>query len=171
MRGQVTTMERSLELGRIIGMNYIHRLRRLVLSGSGFEALHHGRGERGGVTYPRCVVRHLVEMLEPFGGRVYNPCCLPVRVRTQTVGSAGMFGQSVEFIEAHATCNGNGGRTQAACLTLKNLKKRRLELYSGQKRTFLFLVFLLLFVIIYLYRIIAKQFNVSKLWKIIKKIN
>ncbi len=38
-------------------------------------------------------------MLEPFQGRVYDPCC----------GSAGMFVQSVEFIEAHATGNGNGG--------------------------------------------------------------
>jgi hypothetical protein len=36
---------------------------------------------------------------------------------------------------------------------------------------FFFLLFLLLFVTIYLYRIIAKQFNVSKLWKIIKEIN
>ncbi|WP_287906693.1 class I SAM-dependent DNA methyltransferase [Chloroflexus sp.] len=61
-------------------------------------------GKKGGEFYtPRCIVRLLVEMLEPFKGRVYDPCC----------GSAGMFVQSVEFIEAHATGNGNGGRTQA----------------------------------------------------------
>ncbi|MCY4518644.1 MAG: class I SAM-dependent DNA methyltransferase [Acidimicrobiaceae bacterium] len=57
-------------------------------------------GKRGGEFYtPRCVVRLLVEMIEPYQGRVYDPCC----------GSAGMFVQSVEFIEAHADGNGNGG--------------------------------------------------------------
>ena len=57
-------------------------------------------GKRGGEFYtPRCVVKLLVEMIEPFEGRVYDPCC----------GSSGMFVQSVEFIEAHATGNGNGG--------------------------------------------------------------
>jgi type I restriction enzyme M protein len=40
-------------------------------------------------------------MLEPYHGRVYDPCC----------GSSGMFVQSVEFIRAHATSNGNGGKT------------------------------------------------------------
>ncbi len=61
-------------------------------------------GKRGGEFYtPRCVVKLLVEMLEPYEGRVYDPCC----------GSSGMFVQSVEFIEAHATGNGNGG-TQPA---------------------------------------------------------
>ena len=57
-------------------------------------------GRKGGEFYtPRCVVRLLVEMLEPYRGRVYDPCC----------GSSGMFVQSVEFIRAHATGNGNGG--------------------------------------------------------------
>ena len=41
-------------------------------------------------------------MLEPYQGRVYDPCC----------GSSGMFVQSVEFIQAHATGNGNGGRAR-----------------------------------------------------------
>ena len=59
-------------------------------------------GKKGGQFYtPRCVVKLLVEMLEPYRGRVYDPCC----------GSAGMFVQSVEFINAHATGNGNGGKT------------------------------------------------------------
>ena len=57
-------------------------------------------GKKGGEFYtPRCVVKLLVEMLEPYQGRVYDPCC----------GSSGMFVQSVEFIDAHATGNGNGG--------------------------------------------------------------
>ena len=60
-------------------------------------------GKKGGEFYtPRCVVRLLVEMLEPWRGRVYDPCC----------GSSGMFVQSVEFIRAHATGNGNGGRAR-----------------------------------------------------------
>ena len=55
-------------------------------------------GKKGGEFYtPRCVVKLLVEMLEPYQGRVYDPCC----------GSSGMFVQSVEFIQAHATGNGN----------------------------------------------------------------
>jgi len=49
-------------------------------------------GKKGGQFYtPRCVVRLLVEMIEPFRGRVYDPCC----------GSAGMFVQSEEFIKQH----------------------------------------------------------------------
>lgn len=58
-------------------------------------------GKKGGEFYtPRCVVKLLVEMLEPYRGRVYDPCC----------GSSGMFVQSVEFIRAHANGNGNGGK-------------------------------------------------------------
>ena len=60
-------------------------------------------GKKGGEFYtPRCIVKLLVEMLEPYRGRVYDPCC----------GSSGMFVQSVEFIRAHATGNGNGGRAR-----------------------------------------------------------
>ena len=60
-------------------------------------------GKKGGEFYtPRCVVKLLVEMLEPYRGRVYDPCC----------GSSGMFVQSVEFIRAHTTGNGNGGRAR-----------------------------------------------------------
>jgi type I restriction enzyme M protein len=50
-------------------------------------------GKKGGQFYtPRCVVQLLVEMLEPYEGRVLDPCC----------GSGGMFVQSEKFIEAHA---------------------------------------------------------------------
>ena len=60
-------------------------------------------GKKGGEFYtPRCIVKLLVEMLEPYRGRVYDPCC----------GSSGMFVQSVEFIRAHTTGNGNGGRAR-----------------------------------------------------------
>ena len=61
-------------------------------------------GKKGGEFYtPRCVVKLLVEMLEPYQGRVYDPCC----------GSSGMFVQSVEFIRAHASGNGNGNGGRA----------------------------------------------------------
>ncbi len=61
-------------------------------------------GKKGGQFYtPRCVVRVLVEMLAPYKGRVYDPCC----------GSGGMFVQSVEFVKAHANGNGNGGKSKA----------------------------------------------------------
>jgi type I restriction enzyme M protein len=49
-------------------------------------------GKRGGEFYtPSSVVRTMVEMLEPYKGRVYDPCC----------GSGGMFVQSKKFVEAH----------------------------------------------------------------------
>lgn len=49
-------------------------------------------GKQGGQFYtPSHVVRVLVEMLAPYKGRVYDPCC----------GSGGMFVQSEKFIEAH----------------------------------------------------------------------
>src|SRR5258706_2843800 len=50
-------------------------------------------GKKGGQFYtPSRVVRVLVEMLAPYRGRVYDPCC----------GSGGMFVSSEKFIEAHA---------------------------------------------------------------------
>ena len=61
-------------------------------------------GKKGGEFYtPRCIVKVLVEMLEPYRGRVYDPCC----------GSSGMFVQSIRFVRAHASGNGNGGRAKA----------------------------------------------------------
>ena len=50
-------------------------------------------GKRGGEFFtPSCVVRTLVEVLQPFEGRVYDPCC----------GSGGMFVQSAKFVENHS---------------------------------------------------------------------
>jgi type I restriction enzyme M protein len=55
-------------------------------------------GKKGGEFYtPRCVVKLLVEMIEPYKGRVYDPCC----------GSSGMFVQSEEFIEQHGGRRGD----------------------------------------------------------------
>lgn len=49
-------------------------------------------GRNAGQFYtPSCVVRTIVEILQPFNGRVYDPCC----------GAGGMFVQSAKFIENH----------------------------------------------------------------------
>ena len=49
-------------------------------------------GKKGGQFYtPRSVVELLVEMLEPYKGRVFDPCC----------GSGGMFVQSEKFVKEH----------------------------------------------------------------------
>ena len=52
-------------------------------------------GKGGGEFYtPKCIVKLLAEMLEPYKGKIYDPAC----------GSGGMFVQSIKFIESH---NGN----------------------------------------------------------------
>lgn len=49
-------------------------------------------GKKGGQFYtPKSVVKLLVEMLEPYHGRVFDPCC----------GSGGMFVQSEQFVTSH----------------------------------------------------------------------
>jgi type I restriction enzyme M protein len=49
-------------------------------------------GKKGGQFYtPKSIVQLLVEMIEPYRGRVFDPCC----------GSGGMFVQSEKFIQAH----------------------------------------------------------------------
>ena len=49
-------------------------------------------GKLAGEFYtPACVVKTLVEILQPYNGRVYDPCC----------GSGGMFVQSAKFVENH----------------------------------------------------------------------
>lgn len=73
-------------------------------------------GKKGGQFYtPGSVVRLLVEMLEPYEGRVFDPCC----------GSGGMFVMSEKFVEAHQDRykNGNG---------LKINPKDRISLYGQE---------------------------------------
>ncbi|TGK06097.1 DNA methyltransferase [Leptospira selangorensis] len=49
-------------------------------------------GKGGGEFYtPKCVVNLIAEMIEPYEGKIYDPCC----------GSGGMFVQSVTFVENH----------------------------------------------------------------------
>ncbi|MFP4453340.1 MAG: N-6 DNA methylase [Desulfobacterales bacterium] len=55
-------------------------------------------GKGGGEFYtPQCVVKLLVRMIEPFKGRVFDPCC----------GSGGMFVQSEKFVEEHGGTKGD----------------------------------------------------------------
>ncbi|MEG3615717.1 class I SAM-dependent DNA methyltransferase [Isoptericola sp. MSP01] len=66
-------------------------------------------GKRGGEFYtPPGVVRVLVEMLEPYQGRVYDPCC----------GSGGMFVQAEKFLERH------GANPQAISVVGQELNER-----------------------------------------------
>ena len=98
--GQVVDLVSNIKVGGaaaratdVLGEVYEYFLEQFALA----------EGRKGGEFYtPRSVVRLLVEMLEPYQGRVYDPCC----------GSSGMFVQSVEFIRAHASGNGNAGRTR-----------------------------------------------------------
>ena len=98
--GQVVDMVSNIKVGGaearatdVLGNVYEYFLEQFALA----------EGRKGGEFYtPRSVVRLLVEMLEPYQGRVYDPCC----------GSSGMFVQSVEFIRAHASGNGNGGKAR-----------------------------------------------------------
>lgn len=56
-------------------------------------------GKKGGQFYtPSCVVQLLVELLQPYKGRVFDPCC----------GSVGMFVQSEKFVNAHSDVYRNG---------------------------------------------------------------
>ena len=99
--GQVVDMVSNIKVGGaearatdVLGNVYEYFLEQFALA----------EGRKGGEFYtPRSVVRLLVEMLEPYQGRVYDPCC----------GSSGMFVQSVEFIGAHASGNGNAGRAKS----------------------------------------------------------
>ena len=49
-------------------------------------------GKGGGEFYtPKCIVNLIAEMIEPYKGKIYDPCC----------GSGGMFVQSVKFVDSH----------------------------------------------------------------------
>lgn len=85
-------------------------------------------GKRGGEFYtPASVVRVLVEMLAPYKGRIYDPCC----------GSGGMFVQSEKFIEAHGgrvgdiSVYGQESNPNTWKLALMNLAIRGIEADLG----------------------------------------
>ncbi|MBE7499227.1 MAG: SAM-dependent DNA methyltransferase [Verrucomicrobiales bacterium] len=85
-------------------------------------------GKKGGQFYtPTCIVRLLVEMLAPYKGRVYDPCC----------GSGGMFVQSEKFVEAHGgrlgdiSIYGQESNATTRRLALMNLAIRGIEADFG----------------------------------------
>ncbi|MGP1346154.1 MAG: type I restriction-modification system subunit M [Phycisphaerales bacterium] len=87
-------------------------------------------GKLGGEFYtPRSIVRLLVEMIEPYQGRVYDPCC----------GSGGMFVQSERFVEAHGgkasdiSIYGQESNPTTWKLANMNLALRGIEAHLGEK--------------------------------------
>lgn len=88
-------------------------------------------GKNGGQFYtPSSVVRLLVEMLSPYKGRVYDPCC----------GSGGMFVQSEKFVEEHGGRIGDlaiyGQESNATTrnLAVMNLAIRHIEADFGPEQ-------------------------------------
>lgn len=77
---------------------------------------------------PECVVKTLVEVLEPFNGRVYDPCC----------GSGGMFVQSAKFVENHSgnindlSIYGQDSNPTTWKLAMMNLAIRGIEADLGE---------------------------------------
>jgi type I restriction enzyme M protein len=87
-------------------------------------------GKNGGQFYtPQCVVRVLVEMLAPYRGRIYDPCC----------GSGGMFVQSEKFVEAHGgrlgdiSVYGQESNATTRRLAVMNLAIRGIEADFGSE--------------------------------------
>ena len=95
--GQVVDLVTNIKVGGaearatdVLGSVYEYFLEQFALA----------EGRKGGEFYtPRSVVRLLVEMLEPYEGRVYDPCC----------GSSGMFVQSMAFLDAHTNGSPSSG--------------------------------------------------------------
>lgn len=71
----------------------IRRIFWVVLTNIVLSKFAEAEGKLAGEFYtPACIVKTLVNVLQPYKGRVYDPCC----------GSGGMFVQSAQFIESHS---------------------------------------------------------------------
>jgi type I restriction enzyme M protein len=88
-------------------------------------------GKKGGQFYtPQSVVRLLVEMLAPYKGRIYDPCC----------ASGGMFVQSEKFVEAHGgklgdiSIYGQESNATTRRLAMMNLAIRGIEADLGEEQ-------------------------------------
>ncbi len=80
--GNIALEDASARSGDILGHVFEYFLGEFALA----------EGKKGGQFYtPRSVVQLLVEMLEPYNGRVFDPCC----------GSGGMFVHSEKFVQEH----------------------------------------------------------------------
>ena len=75
-------------------------------------AIAEGKG-KGEYYTPKTIVNLIAEMIEPYRGKIYDPCC----------GSGGMFVQSMKFIEAH---HGRGTEYWQWKLSLQVVECRKL---------------------------------------------
>lgn len=91
-------------------------------------ALQEGKG-KGEFYTPKSVVNLIAEMIEPYKGKIYDPCC----------GSGGMFVQSLKFVENHAgnskdiSIYGQEGTTTTYKLAKMNLAIRGIPCDLGEK--------------------------------------
>ena len=86
--GKIGLVDDASHSKDILGQVYMYFLGRFAAA----------EGKGGGEFYtPQCVVKLLVQMIEPYKGRVYDPCC----------GSGGMFVQSERFMEEHGGRRGD----------------------------------------------------------------
>jgi len=80
--GSITLGDAEAQAQDVLGRVYEYFLGQFALA----------EGKKGGQFYtPESIVRLLVEILEPYNGRVFDPCC----------GSGGMFVQSEKFVQNH----------------------------------------------------------------------
>ena len=80
--GSITLGDAEAQAQDVLGRVYEYFLGQFALA----------EGKKGGQFYtPESIVRLLVQILEPYHGRVFDPCC----------GSGGMFVQSEKFVKAH----------------------------------------------------------------------
>ncbi|MBQ8886310.1 MAG: SAM-dependent DNA methyltransferase [Candidatus Gastranaerophilales bacterium] len=91
-------------------------------------ALAEGKG-KGEFYTPKCIVNLIAEMIEPYSGKIYDPCC----------GSGGMFVQSLKFVESHngnqkdISVYGQEGTTTTFKLAKMNLAIRGISANLGAK--------------------------------------
>ena len=91
-------------------------------------ALQEGKG-KGEFYTPKCIVNLIAEMIEPYSGKIYDPCC----------GSGGMFVQSMKFVESHngskkdVSVYGQEGTTTTFKLAKMNLAIRGISADLGAK--------------------------------------
>lgn len=91
-------------------------------------ALQEGKG-KGEFYTPKCIVNLIAEMIEPYSGKIYDPCC----------GSGGMFVQSMKFVESHngskkdISVYGQEGTTTTYKLAKMNLAIRGISADLGAK--------------------------------------
>ena len=91
-------------------------------------ALAEGKG-KGEFYTPKCIVNLIAELIEPYSGRIYDPCC----------GSGGMFVQSMKFVESHngtkkdVSVYGQEGTTTTFKLAKMNLAIRGISADLGAR--------------------------------------